>query len=103
MENARDLGNLTLRGLRRHEIFDLDLRKLAYSHPVATTVVLVLYGGYLHSEVLPDEPTERPHRSSELPRKDPPQPVRLLLVGGLVHEHRDPPVAICHDLGRIGE
>jgi hypothetical protein len=42
-------------------------------------------------------------RSSELPRKDRPQFLHLLLSGVLVHEHPDPPVAIGHHLGRIGE
>src|SRR5919107_727479 len=58
VEDACELGNLTLRDLRRHKIFDLDLRKLAYSHLVATSVILVLDGGYFHPKVLPDEPAE---------------------------------------------
>src|SRR5215212_11625827 len=79
MEDTRELGNLTLRNLRRYEVFDLDLRKLAYSHPVATAVVLILDGGYFHSKVLPDDPAERRHRSPELSRKEGPQLVRLLV------------------------
>src|SRR3954454_12628235 len=55
IENSRDLRNLALRGLRRYKVFYLDLRKLAYSHPVATALVLVLYGCYLHPEVLSDK------------------------------------------------
>ena len=64
------MPNLAVWGLRRYEVFNLDLRKLPYSHPVATAFVFILHGGYLHPEVLPDETAERLHRSSELPRKD---------------------------------
>src|SRR5215204_2079046 len=53
-EYPRYLGNLTLGGLRRHEVLDLNLCEVPNLYPVSASVIRILDGCSLHAQVLTD-------------------------------------------------
>jgi hypothetical protein len=103
MEHAGELLHRTLRGLRWHEVLDLDLDLVADLDPMAPAVLFVVDRGALDAQHLADQRRQHGHGTAELAGEDRPQLLGLLLGRGRVHEHPDPPITVGHQRRGVGQ
>ena len=103
MEHADEPHRLARLDAERDDVLDLEVDPVADADAVAKAVVDDLDRGLLDAEHLADERDEARHRAAELAAEHRRQLVHLLVVRALVDEHAEPPVALGHDLGRVGD
>src|SRR5262249_26865531 len=101
MEDADETNRLGRFDAERHDVLDLEVDRIADTHAMDETVVVDLNARALGAEHLADERPERAHRATELAAEHLHELVELLVVGTVVDEEADAPVAFGHHLRRV--
>src|ERR671918_1032162 len=103
MEYADEPHRLARLDAEWDDVLDLEVDRIADLDAVAQAVVHDLDRRALGAEHLPDERDDRLHRAALLPAQDCRQLLHLLIGCALVDEHAEAPVALGHDLRRVGD
>src|SRR5262245_27920006 len=103
MEDADELCGLARLDPERDDVLDLEVDRVADANAVREAILDDLERRPLDTENLADQRRQPCHRPAQLAAVHGGELLRLLVGGPVVDEDADAPVALGHDLGRVGD